>query len=259
VIVQEHTVEDPQTGHTTPNRYVPNKLVCRSSGGEEASITALIKTQGSDTKLVAQMQPLYEAKGMDRVQLAGKSVPSLVTQIADGENGGVMMNEFPEKYKQGIREASDSESPCVNGTEFLEWLESQGITEDDFPVVQPIWQKMIWENMKPGDGPKKLEEVIKKCKEKEGRFNVEGGSWTNDRSWVQGYEDVIGPMEKASSMFSEKALKDGVSTDDHRFRNALYHLLISQTSCYRYWGEGEWTEYGKELCRRTMDILQHDF
>ena len=55
----------------------------------------LIKTQGSDTKLVAQMQPYYEAKSLSRWELAGKSVPPLVTQIADGENGGVMMNEFP--------------------------------------------------------------------------------------------------------------------------------------------------------------------
>ena len=30
--------------------------------------------------------------------LAGTSVPPLVTQIADGENGGVMMNEFPPKF-----------------------------------------------------------------------------------------------------------------------------------------------------------------
>jgi hypothetical protein len=34
---------------------------------------------------------------------------------------------------------------------------------------------------------------------------------------------------------------------------------MSQTSCYRYWGEGIWTEYGKELCRRTTDILNYDF
>ena len=30
-----------------------------------------------------------------RQDLAGRSVPQLVTQIADGENGGVMMNEVP--------------------------------------------------------------------------------------------------------------------------------------------------------------------
>ena len=66
-------------------------------------------------------------------------------------------------------------------------------------------------------------------------------------------------MEKASSLFSQKVLKRGLPTNEHRYRNALYHLLMSQTSCYRYWGEGIWTEYGKELCRRTTDILNYDF
>jgi len=33
--------------------------------------------------------------GLSRQDLAGRSVPPIVTQIADGENGGVMMNEFP--------------------------------------------------------------------------------------------------------------------------------------------------------------------
>jgi hypothetical protein len=35
--------------------------------------------------------------------------------------------------------------------------------------------------------------------------------------------------------------------------------LCSQTSCYRYWGQGLWTDYGREICRRTTEILKHDF
>jgi hypothetical protein len=66
-------------------------------------------------------------------------------------------------------------------------------------------------------------------------------------------------MERASSLFSQKVLKPGVSTDERRYRNALYHLLMSQTSCYRYWGHGLWTEYGRELCRRAEEILKYDF
>ena len=45
---------------------------------------------------------------------------------------------------------------------------------------------------------------------------------------------------------------------DPRYRNALFHLLTAQTSCYRYWGTGLWTDYGREFCRRTTDILKHD-
>ncbi|RPJ27936.1 MAG: glycosyl hydrolase family 57, partial [Planctomycetaceae bacterium] len=62
-------------------------------------------------------------------------------------------------------------------------------------------------------------------------------------------------MEAASAMFNERVLRRGISPSDPRYRNALYHLLMSQTSCYRYWGEGLWADRGRELCRRTMDIL----
>ncbi len=101
VIVQEHTVEHSKMARGLEYKHRPHKLVAKNSKGERLSITAIIKTQGSDTKLVGQMQPYYEAKGLGRIELDGKSVPSLVTQIADGENGGVMMNEFPGKYHRG--------------------------------------------------------------------------------------------------------------------------------------------------------------
>jgi len=76
---------------------------------------------------------------------------------------------------------------------------------------------------------------------------------------VRGYEKVLGPMEQASVLFNEKVLSKGVATADTRFRKALYYLLLSQTSCYRYWGEGVWTDYGRELCRRAIEILKREF
>ena len=87
---------------------------------------------------------------------------------------------------------------------------------------------------------------------------MEGGSWTNNISWVRGYESFMGPMERASALFYEKAIAPGVSTSDPAYKNALFHLLTSQTSCYRYWGEGLWTDYGKEIVRRAMDIINFD-
>ena len=51
-------------------------------------------------------------------------------------------------------------------------------------------------------------------------------------------------MEQASSLFHEKVLKPGLPTSEPRYRNALFHLLCCQTSCYRYWGQGVWTDYG---------------
>ncbi len=258
VLVQEHTVERPENGHGPERKHLPHRLVCRNSRGQEASIIAIIKTQGSDTKLVAQMQPYYEAKGLSRWDLAGQQVPPLVTQIADGENGGVMMNEFPPKYLEAMRECSGSNTPAMNVTEYLEHLFALGIAEKDLPVVQPICQKRIWDCFKPGEGPEHLGQIIEQLKQKDHRFHMEGGSWTNNISWVQGYESLLSSMEKGSSLFYEKVLKPGLPTSDGRFRNALFHLLCSQTSCYRYWGHGIWTDYGREICRRLEAILTHD-
>ena len=149
--------------------------------------------------------------------------------------------------------------PLVNVTEYLEYLFSLGVKEEGFPALQPIMQFRIWERFKPGDGPDKMERTIEELRKEDNRFNMEGGSWTNNLSWVRGYENLLGPMEKVSSLFYEKVIRQGVPAGEHRYRNALFHLLTSQTSCYRYWGQGMWTDYGREICRRAEEILSHDF
>jgi hypothetical protein len=258
LLVQEHTVELPD-GRPLENTHLPHRLVCTSSQGDTAEIVAVVKTQGSDSKLVGQMQPYYEAKGLSRWPLAGRSVPPLVTQIADGENGGVMMNEFPPKYVEAVRECSGSRTPIVNVTENLEQLFAIGVQPSDFPATQPLFQHRIWQQMAPGDGPDRLAEVIERLRLQDSRFHVEGGSWTNDLSWVRGYDQVLIPLEQASSLFHEWVLAHGIPTDDPRYRNALFHLLAAETSCYRYWGQGTWTDYGAELSRRTSDTINRAF
>ena len=66
-------------------------------------------------------------------------------------------------------------------------------------------------------------------------------------------------MQQASAMFHEKVVKGLVPTWEHRYRNALFHLLAAQSSCFRYWGQGRWADYGVEICRRAIEILTHDF
>ncbi len=259
VLVQEHTVERQGDGGELRDRHLPHRLVAKNSRGQTLSIIAVIKTQGSDTKLVAQMQPYYEAQGLSPAELGGRSVPRLVTQIADGENGGVMMNEFPPKYLEVMSEASDGETPPVNVSEYLEFLEASGITADQLPAVQPVLQHRIWERLPEGSGPEYLKPLIAELEREDHDFHMEGGSWTNDISWVQGYDHVLGPMEAASALFAEKVVGAGTPTSDPRYRNALFHLLISQTSCFRYWGEGTFADYGRELCRRAVEIIERDF
>jgi len=259
VLVQEHSVEHPEDGSFPRRPHLPHRLVCTSSKGEIASIIAMIKTQGSDTKLVGQMQPYYEARSTGPMELGARLVPPLVTQIADGENGGVMMNEFPSKYMDVMRECSGSDTPAMGVTEYLEHLFAHGASESDFPVLQPIFQNLIWKRMKAGDGPDRLVQTIEEIRRENSRFHMEGGSWTNNMSWVRGYENVIRPMEQVSARFFNVVIQKGVATSEARYRRALFHLLCTQTSCYRYWGEGLWTDYGRELCRRANEILNNDF
>ncbi len=44
-----------------------------------------------------------------------------------------------------------------------------------------------------------------------------------------------------------------------RYRRALFHLHCSQTSDFRYWGSGIWTDHGPEICRRLEVILANEF
>ncbi len=257
VLVQEHSVERTEDGLPIRQPHIPHRLVARDSQGRKLTIIAIIKTQGSDTKLVAQMQPYYEARGLSRINISGKSIPPLVTQIADGENGGVMMNEFPPKYREVIREASGSDTSPATVTEYLEFVKAAGIRDEDLPEIQPVFQKRIWDRFPNASGREALENVIQQLRKEDGRFHMEGGSWTNNISWVRGYGDVLGPLEKTSALFEEKTA--GADKSEPRYRNALFYLLTSQTSCYRYWGSGVWTDYARELIRRTNDILKWDF
>ena len=256
VLVQEHSVE-LEEGTAIRRPHVPHRLVARNSRGQSASIIAIVKTRGSDNKLVAQMQPYFEAKDLKRAELGGVSVPQLVTQIGDGENGGVIMNEFPPMFLRTMHDVSGTATPAMNVGEYLEHLAAAGVRETDFPIMRPIFQKRIWDRFEEGSGPEKLSAMIKELRKEDPEFHVEGGSWTSDISWVRGYENVLGPMESASALFAQRTA--GLATSDPRYRKALFHLLASQTSCFRYWGQGAWTDYGLELCRRTGEILEGGF
>jgi hypothetical protein len=262
VLVQEHTVERLEDGGPLRQPHLPHRLVARNSLGQELSIAALVKTQGSDTKLVGQMQPYYEAKGLHPAELGGRTVPQLVTQIADGENGGVMMNEFPPMLLRVMREAAGAGSACdtapMNGGEYLDHLDAAGVTLADFPAARPLFQTRIWERLDGRTGSVEMENALAQLRREDARFHVEGGSWTSDLSWVRGYENVLHPMQQASASFAEAVARARVPASDNRRRAALFHLLAAQTSCFRYWGQGTWTDYARELCRRTTDALARD-
>jgi hypothetical protein len=257
LLVQEHSVETLE-GHGLGDKHLPHLLVARNSSGEEVSIIAIIKTQGSDTKLVGQMQPFYEAQTLQRRQVGGISIPPIVTQIGDGENGGVMMNEFPSAFRQANYRYGTEGVVGVNGTEYLELIEQAGVREHMLPACRPVHQGEVFARIKkwePGAADRAVEEI----KRDKPNFNLDGGSWTNNISWVKGYENLLTPMNKLSARFHEVLDGRPVDRNSHAYRNALFHLLMAETSCFRYWGQGIWTQYGQEICRRGSEILAHDF
>ncbi len=254
LMVQEHTVENLDgTGIRRP--HLPHRLVAKNSLGQAEEIVVLIKTQGSDTKLIGQMQPYYEAKSTAKQEYCGKEIPPFVLQIGDGENGGVMMNEFPQTYKQAFQEIGREGVVGMNGSEYLESLKQSGLNEKSYIPVQPVSQHRIWECVKE-HSPGACDEAIEKIHEKDSGFNLDKGSWTNDRNWIKGYEHVLDPMNRLSVAFHDKFDAKSVNRRSRIYREALLYLLLSQTSCFRYWGSGIWTEYAKEITRRGMEVLK---
>lgn len=259
VMVQEHTVENLD-GSGIKNPHVPHLLVARNSTGEEARIIALIKTQGSDTKLVGQLQPFYQAKSLSgRQELGGVKIPPCVFQIGDGENGGVMMNEFPPKYKSVFNnEIQGSGVTALNGTEYLELLAQLGCSEDKFIPIQPVWQHRVWAKVGNNPSPEAVARAIEQCKKEDWRFHMDldGGNWTQNLSWTKGYERELTEIENVSALFHEKFKTPQPASD--QYRRALIHLMLCETSCFRYWGQGIFTDYAREIVRRTRAILEED-
>jgi hypothetical protein len=262
LLVQEHSVENRDgsaLGHD--QRFLPNRLVARSSTGEEASITALIKTGGSDTKLVGQMQPYHQALELDRLALGGSRVPPLVTQIADGENGGVMMNEFPPAFCQAHRRiaAEGDGTVALNGSEYLDLLEAAGLQPEDFPAIQAVQQHRLWQQVGADPGPEAVQAAISRLQAGDPSFSMAGASWTNDISWVEGYANVLEPMHELSARFHRRfdplVERDPGITESPGYQEALRHLLLLETSCFRYWGQGVWTDYAREIHRRGLAAI----
>lgn len=264
LLVQEHSVENLDGSPLAQEQtHIPNRLVARSSSGEEISITALIKTQGSDTKLVGQMQPCYEALGLGPVPLGDITIPPLVSQIADGENGGVMMNEFPSAFLQAHRRLAEGAEAggtvALNGTEYLQLLEAAGVGSDAFPRIQAVGQARLWRQVGQTPTPSTTQAAIAELQAHDPGFSMEGASWTNNLSWVEGYANVLEPMQQLSArfhrVFDARRQGDPAVTRTPAYQEALLHLLLLQTSCFRYWGQGTWTDYARDLHRRGEALL----
>ena len=266
VMVQEHSVQNIDGSNLRDEqKYIPNRLKAQSSNGETISIISLIKTQGSDTKLVGQMQPYYEALGLSKQNLGQQIIPTLVSQIADGENGGVMMNEFPQAFIQAYKKIGPktNKSPTIgmNGSEYLDFLETLNIDEESYPLIQAINQHKIWEKISGSITPTSFKKAIEELKEEDPSFSLSGSSWTNDLSWEVGYKNILEPISKLSSYFHQTfdhlIVQNPSVTKNHSYQEALLYLLLLETSCFRYWGQGTWTEYAKTIFKKGEEVLRN--
>jgi hypothetical protein len=56
-------------------------------------------------------------------------------------------------------------------------------------------------------------------------------------------------------VFDPQVAQDPSITQTPAYQEALLHLLLLETSCFRYWGQGTWTDYARELHRRGEAVL----
>jgi hypothetical protein len=109
LLVQEHTVELPD-GRPLERAQVPHRLVCPSSQDDTGEVVAVVKTQGSDTKLVGQMQPSDEAKRLPpragRPRRAAAGHPDRRRRERRGDDERV-----PPDYVEVVRGCSGSGRP----------------------------------------------------------------------------------------------------------------------------------------------------
>ena len=119
VLVQEHTVEEPGGAAGSGGRTCRAAWCAPAPGARSPASPRWSRLRAAIPSWSARCSRTTRPGACPARTWAAAGVPPLVTQIADGENGGVMMNEFPPKYFDVIRESSGSPTPAMNVTGYL--------------------------------------------------------------------------------------------------------------------------------------------
>ena len=175
------------------------------------------------------------------------------------------MNEFPQAFIQAYKRIGQktdiSPTIAMNGSEYLDFLETLNIDENSYPLIQAVGQDRIWEKISGPITPTLVKKAINELKEEDQSFSLSGASWTNDLSWEDGYKNVLEPISKLSSYFHETfdhlLVQNPSLTKTHDYQEALLYLLLLETSCFRYWGQGKWTEYAKTIFRKGEEVIRN--
>ena len=148
----------------------------------------------------------------------------------------------------------------MNASEYLDLLETLNVDEESYPLIQAINQYKIWDRISVPTTPTTLEKAIDELKNEDHSFSLSGASWTNELSWEEGYKNILDLISKLSSYFHEtfdnSVLENPLVTKTRIYREALIYLLILETSCFRYWGQGKWTEYARTIYEKGNEVLR---
>jgi hypothetical protein len=129
-----------------------------------------------------------------------------------------------------------------------------GVTAADFVPIQAAGQQRLWRETGASPNRDAVEAAIRRLQAADPGFSMAGASWTNNLSWVEGYANVLEPMNQLSAAFHQRfdplLARDPAISLSQPYQEALLALLLLETSCFRYWGQGIWTEYAREIHRR---------
>jgi len=191
--------------------------------GEEITTILKIKYDFLDQQSGCDANCVYR-KCLEAAKTFKNKKPALIVPATDGENGNVMLNEFfPKTFVPFFKKRVEKKISSLTITEFL----------------QKYYDKR---------------EITSKIKIKK-----YGGSWVGEhKQWKEGIirETINKRIEEMSRRFNEikpEKLRNGLKND---YETAKRMLLISETSCYTYWGTEFWFSQGEKMIKILEKLLK---
>jgi len=116
--------------------------------------------------------------------------------------------------------------PAGQRDRILERLDACGVREQDLPELQPVFQKRIWDRVRPG---RARTARAGHRRAGAGGLRISRRRRQLDERPVVGarYENVLGPMEEASTLFFENAIAPGV-------RAASIGTVMRCSTCFHH-------------------------
>ena len=256
VLVQEHTVEGPD-GAPLRSPHLPHRLVCTNSRGEHGEHRCRHQDTGerhqtrrADAAVLRSQRALPAHARLPTSPSAGHPDRRRRERRRDDERVPAQIRRSDPRV---LRIADPGhERHRVPRTARL------GRRARERPLADPARVPVphLGRNGAAATGRIDSPRSSSSCAATTDAFTWRGGAGPAMCRGCAATKTLLAPMDEASSLFHEHLLARRVPADEPRYRKALFHLLAAETSCYRYWGEGIWTEYGREISRRAIEAAK---